>query len=227
MDVCKMLGALLVDRSMRSPGAYKRIDRAVTRPRNPRYSSLPSNHGDVFSGPSGSVLREAMRRHGRPLHGWHNHPEPPFPGAPGNVVNGSAQAILDDACHDSEGRAVLLLQAMIQATKADGQVDREEEANIVNQLPGLSAREAEFLREEFARPVDVQGLAQATPLGMEADVYAASLAAIHLDHTFEGEYLRELAHCLRLPNDVVAEIHRQIGAPSPRWRRVRLRGATL
>lgn len=225
MDVCKMLGAVLVERASRSSGAHRRINRAVSRPRNLRYSSLPTNHGDVFTGPSGSVLREAMRRHGQPLHGWQDMSEPPFPGAPGYRLNGDAQAIVDDICNDREDRALLLLQAMIQAAKADGYIDRDEEARIMSQLNGLSQNEIDFLRQELDRPVDVHGLADATPRGMEADVYAASLAAIHLDNTFEGEYLRELAHCLRLPNDVVAEIHSQIGAPSPCWKRARLFGA--
>jgi uncharacterized membrane protein YebE (DUF533 family) len=110
-------------------------------------------------------------------------------------------------------QAEVLVRAMICAAKADGQITPEEQDNIVKQLGEVSQTEADFLRAEFAKPVDVRELTWSVPRGMEEQVYSISLMAIDLDEQKEAEYLADLAHGLRLDPMRCNEIHRTYGAP--------------
>lgn len=110
-------------------------------------------------------------------------------------------------------QSIILIRAMIGAAKADGQMDKQEQEQIVSQLGHLSSKEIQFLREEFARPCDVKELAWNVPLGMEEQVYTMSLIAIDLDQNKEAEYLADLAHGLRLQPKRCNELHRQFKAP--------------
>jgi hypothetical protein len=108
--------------------------------------------------------------------------------------------------------AILLIRAMVNAAKVDGRVTREEQHAILQQIEGNSRQAADFLRAEFDRPLDVRDFAWSVPPGMEQKVYTLSLAAIDLDNQAEAEYLRDLAHGLRIPAAVRDEIHRRTGA---------------
>ncbi|MFN0127664.1 MAG: DUF533 domain-containing protein [Verrucomicrobiales bacterium] len=68
-------------------------------------------------------------------------------------------------------------------------------------------------KAEFKKPLDVKEFAWSVPLGLEQKVYVISLSVITLDQRDESTYLKNLAHGLRLPPDLCAEIHRQFGAP--------------
>ncbi len=108
---------------------------------------------------------------------------------------------------------LVLIRAMINAAKADGQISDEEQREILSRLSDRSPQTIQFLREEFAKPVDVREFAWSVPLGMEEKVYMMSLAVIDFDSTREAAYLSDLAHGLRLGEPEVDEIHRQLGAP--------------
>jgi uncharacterized membrane protein YebE (DUF533 family) len=49
---------------------------------------------------------------------------------------------------------------------------------------------------------------------MEEQVYMVSLSAITLDNQAEANYLRDLAHGLRLSPEVCNEIHTKMRAPA-------------
>ena len=117
---------------------------------------------------------------------------------------------------DQNDRALILVRAMVNAAKSDGRVSQTEQQNILNRLESASREAIEFLREEFARPLDVRDFAWSVPLGMEHQVYAMSLAAIDLDTNPEAQYLSELAHGLQISPDDCSEIHQRLGAPAIR-----------
>ncbi|MCA9184852.1 MAG: DUF533 domain-containing protein [Pirellulaceae bacterium] len=117
---------------------------------------------------------------------------------------------------DENDRAVVLIRAMVNASKADGQISQDEQQKILNQLGGATQEVVQFLREEFARPLDVREFAWSVPLGMEEQVYTLSLVAIDLDTNPEAAYLAELAHGLRIPRDVRDALHQRVGAPTLR-----------
>jgi len=101
---------------------------------------------------------------------------------------------------------------MINAAKADGKLDNQEQQAILSRVPN-DQETINFLRQEFARPLDVREFAWSVPLGMEVQVYTMSLASIQVDTRAEAQYLQELAHALRLDPDLCNQIHARYGAP--------------
>ncbi len=111
----------------------------------------------------------------------------------------------------------LVLQAMITAAKADGNIDRSEMEKVVQRLgtDEVTAEEKAFVMEELNKPIDIQALARgAQTKAQAAEIYAASLLAIHVDTPEEVAYLRDLAAALDLDGATVAELHRLTGAPA-------------
>lgn len=113
-----------------------------------------------------------------------------------------------------ESLATLILKAMINAAKADGQIDETEMERIVGKLQeeGADAEARDFVRREMHQPSDLDGLLRAVPNPqVAAEVYAASLLAIEVDTKAERNYLRRLAQGLRLNEQVVQRLHTILG----------------
>jgi uncharacterized membrane protein YebE (DUF533 family) len=102
---------------------------------------------------------------------------------------------------------------MINAAKADGVIDPQEQQQIVGQLQPLSPAESQFLQNEFATPMNTATFATSVPPGMEYDVYTVSLMAMRVDTSAEMRYLQDLARCLRLDPHAVHDIHQRMGVP--------------
>ncbi len=111
-------------------------------------------------------------------------------------------------------RALVLIRAMINAAKADGKIDEAEQKKILEKMGNSSRENIDFLRNEFAKPLDVQEFIQSVPLGMEQQAYTMSLIAIELDEGSEAGYLMQLANGLRIPAEVREQIHGRLGVPS-------------
>jgi uncharacterized membrane protein YebE (DUF533 family) len=114
-----------------------------------------------------------------------------------------------------EREAGLIFQAMINAAKADGQIDKQEVNRIVDKLGemGIDKEAQEFLIAEMQKPMDTDALVQADEgqPGLGAQLYAASLLAIEVDTTAERNYLRTFGERLGLNPAVTAELERTIG----------------
>ena len=111
-------------------------------------------------------------------------------------------------------QAILMIRAMVNAAKSDGRVDEKEQENIISKLGAdVSQDEIEFLKKEFAAPVDVASFAQSVPQGLEQQIYAMSLTSIDLDTNNEAQYLGQLAQGLKLDPSICNQIHDQVGAP--------------
>lgn len=108
---------------------------------------------------------------------------------------------------------VLVLRAMVQAAKCDGDLDADEKAKLLKNMGDASKDEIAFVTEEFNRPVDVEGLARQVPSGMEEQVYVMSLLAINLDSQTEAQYLHNLATALELNQNEVNALHDKAGVP--------------
>lgn len=113
----------------------------------------------------------------------------------------------------ANSQAQILIRAMVNAAKSDGRVDEQEQQRIIDKLGQLSQDEIDFLRYEFAQPLDVQRFAQQVPRGLEVPVYTLSLTAIDLDTNREAQYLHQLAQTLGIPPETCNQIHVQLGAP--------------
>ena len=109
---------------------------------------------------------------------------------------------------------MVLVRAMVNAAKSDGQIDQAEQQSILGRLSDRSPETIEFLRKEFARPLNVQEFARSVPLGMEEQVYMLSLITIDLDTAGEAKYLTALSDALRISPEVRNQIHAKVGAPN-------------
>lgn len=110
----------------------------------------------------------------------------------------------------SEEGAKLMIRAMIQAARADGELDADEKARIMGHLGASSLEERAFVEAEMAAPLDMAGLA-AAGAAMKEQVYSASLMAINVDNAAEVAYLRGLAAALGLSDAARDAIHVKLG----------------
>lgn len=111
-------------------------------------------------------------------------------------------------------QAVLMIRAMVNAAKSDGRVDQSEQQNIISKLGSdVSEAEINFLKQEFAAPLDVASFARSVPNGLEQQIYALSLTSIDLDTQNEAQYLGQLAQGLNIDANLCNQIHDQVGAP--------------
>ncbi|MEO3417291.1 DUF533 domain-containing protein [Roseovarius sp. CAU 1744] len=113
---------------------------------------------------------------------------------------------------DQEAAAALMLRAMIQAMKSDGEIDQAEQARLMDRLGDVSPEERRFVQEEMQRRIDVQDLVRDTPRGLEQQVYAMSLMGIDLDNQNEAQYLHQLATAMNIAPEMANHIHDQMGA---------------
>ncbi len=107
-------------------------------------------------------------------------------------------------------QALAFIKAMINAAKADGQIDAEEQQKIVAKLGDVGPQEAAFVREEITKPLNFDFFADITQ-DMTPQIYAVSLMAINLDTPAETNYMQQLAQGLGLDAQAVNNIHAQLG----------------
>ena len=115
---------------------------------------------------------------------------------------------------EDDASAELLLRAMINAAKADGQIDGTEMNNILSKLDeaGAGQEAKDFVLAEMRRPLDLDRWSPAprTP-GLAAAVYAASTMAIKVDTPAEQNYLMQLASRLGINPQVRASLDASLG----------------
>lgn len=128
-------------------------------------------------------------------------------------------ALMDDdsTAHQQalEQQSQILVKAMINAAKADGQIDETELNKIIGKLDdnGLTQEEKEFFSAEANKPMDLTGVILSAGASQElaAQIYAASLLAIEVDTEAEQHYMRQLAAGLKLSPEVVNHIEVTLG----------------
>lgn len=233
MDAIKILGDLLGNRQM-SRGRGQHVIKSILGggvgsvpqrpPRRTRPQPIPqghSHHGPVGNNPLGGLIRAAVEQFTRRGDSGHQHREHErqhrrehehYQAPPPPLDSGSCPGFPDDR-DQANWQAKLLIRAMINAAKSDGQVDQQEQDQIIGKMGHLSQDEVQFLRYEFAQPLDVRALAREVPQGLEDEVYSVSLTAIDLDTNQEARYLHDLAHELGLSHQECNRIHAHFGAP--------------
>lgn len=112
----------------------------------------------------------------------------------------------------ADQQALVLVRAMINAAKADGQIDVDEQQKITAKLSEVGQEELEFVQAELAKPLNFDFFADITT-HIAPQVYAVSLMAINLDTPAESSYLQQLAQGLGLDAKTVNAIHAQLGLP--------------
>ncbi len=110
--------------------------------------------------------------------------------------------------------AELVMKGMINAAKADGQVDPQEAQRITGKLQeaGIDEGGQQWVLSEIYRPLDLDAfVAGIKSPEVAAEVYAASLLAIEVDTDAERSYLQQLARLTGLQPAVVQQIHQAMG----------------
>ncbi len=114
-----------------------------------------------------------------------------------------------------EDDAEVIVKAMINAAKADGQIDQKEINKIIGKLDddGLRQKEKDFFISEAKKPLNLAGVVASAgnQPEMAAEIYAASLLAIEVDTQAEKNYMEQLASGLELHPEVVSHIERKLG----------------
>ncbi|BDD88240.1 tellurite resistance TerB family protein [Desulfofustis limnaeus] len=135
--------------------------------------------------------------------------------ASGRIPQGLLEPQNTSEQQDLEREAELVLRAMINAAKADGQIDRQEIERIVGKLQEVNADQEDqrFVSELLRQPMETEALftaAQGQP-ERAAQLYAASLMAIEVNTPAERTYLQNLAAGLRLSPEVTGRIEQMVG----------------
>lgn len=140
-----------------------------------------------------------------------NAPRPQYPQDDPIPVEGPRGTAFDPAEQPGgeNEAATILLTAMIQAAKADGHIDAQEQGRIFAKIDeaGLDSDAKAFLMDELRAPLDLDKVvSSATSPESAAEIYAASRLAIEPDRPAEKAYLQMLAARLELEDGLVQEI---------------------
>ena len=135
-------------------------------------------------------------------------------GGLGDLLNSALAGNEQPASPTAEQQAEICLRAMLYAARSDGEIDAAEQEKITGQLGDISPEEAEFIRNEMAAPMNVEGFISSVPKGMEQQVYLMSLLAIDLDTQAEAQYLDKLAQGLNIDHATSNAIHQKLGVPA-------------
>lgn len=112
----------------------------------------------------------------------------------------------------------LVLQAMIGAAQADGQIDAEEMEKLLGRMSPEETTDDErrLVRTQAAEPVNLERLgAEVSRPEVAMEVYLAALVTTEIDTPAERDYLRKLASALKLDKGMIERLHNLTGAPAP------------
>jgi uncharacterized membrane protein YebE (DUF533 family) len=114
-----------------------------------------------------------------------------------------------------EHSAEIVLRAMINAAKSDGQIDAGEIQRIVGKLDEMGADKDSqaFVLTQMRQPLETESLiaAAAGNPQLATQIYGASLLAIEVDTPAEKDYMAKLASGLRLSPEVVGRVKEIVG----------------
>ena len=114
--------------------------------------------------------------------------------------------------------AEIILTAMIDAAKADGQIDSDELNKIMGNLKASGAGQegVNYVIKKLQGPMETAKIVAAVKGRPElaAEVYSASLMAIEVDTDAEKRYLDKLAKAMGLNSAVIQNIERLTSANS-------------
>jgi len=159
--------------------------------------------GKEKNGGLGGLISSAIAKHAQ-----YNNPNVPTPSHDDYSV-----LPLGIDKDEANRQAELIIRAMINAAKSDGNIDEKEQDNIIAKLGDVTQEEIAFIKKEFAAPLDVEAFVRTVPANMAEQIYTVSLMAIDLDKNTEAQYLADLAKGLNIPTQKANQIHEKLGVP--------------
>ena len=140
----------------------------------------------------------------------------PSGGSLGDLLNSALQGNkIPEPEPEQEDQARILITAMVNAAKSDGEIDKDEQQKIVSNLGDeVSDEERQFVLSEMQSPLDVDGFIRSIPRGAEMQVYMMSLLGIDLDSREEAQYLDTLRKGVGMSEEQCNSIHQKVGVPT-------------
>lgn len=140
----------------------------------------------------------------------------PSSGSLGHLLNGALQGnSIPEPEPAQEDQARILIRAMVNAAKSDGEIDQTEQQKIVANLGDeVSDEERQFVISEMSAPLDAQGFINSIPPGAGPQVYMMSLLGIDLDTQAEAQYLDSLRKGVSMSEAEANAIHQKLGVPT-------------
>ena len=140
----------------------------------------------------------------------------------GSSTSGAtAQAYTPATPQQQANDAEIILLAMIDAAKADGQVDADEFNKIMNSIKssGVGQDGVNYVLQKLQGPMETAKIVSATRgrPDLAAQVYSASLMAIDVDTDAERNYLAKLAGAMGLSSQVIQNIEQLTGPDSKEY----------
>lgn len=169
--------------------------------------------GGALSGGLGGLLEQISGGGSAPAAGA--AAQAPSSGSLGDLLNRSLrEEPLPEPDNSQEALAKVFITAMINAAKADGDIDQAEQQKIVGQLGDeVTDDEREFVLSQMRSPLDVDSFVRSVPAGAEKQVYMMSLMGIELDQPAEAKYLDQLRRAMNVSEQDANAIHSHLGAP--------------
>lgn len=139
---------------------------------------------------------------------------PPAPPATLPVAAPAVAANVVDPGDDRNADAAHLIRSMIAAANADGLIDAQERAAILERAmeAGLDPATQQFLMGELRAPATLEQIVAATRPDLRLETYAAGLLAVNVDSDAERTYLDRLASALGLSAEDRQRVQEQLGA---------------
>ncbi|MCU7938961.1 MAG: tellurite resistance TerB family protein [gamma proteobacterium symbiont of Bathyaustriella thionipta] len=106
--------------------------------------------------------------------------------------------------------ALLLIDAMLAAANADGNIDADEKSKIIQQLKQINSDQEgfEYLQKRIDNPPSLENICDSVSDPETAkQVYMVSLLAITVDTADEAEYLSSLAACLAIDVKTIEQLN--------------------
>ncbi len=157
------------------------------------------NSGGQSAGNAGSITGQTTRR--------------PPSGRDSGTLNWNPGSKTPAPAFQPDEKAVLMIRAILNAAKSDGEISSDEQQQILKTVGDRSPEAIDFLNREIAEPLNVREFAWSVPIGMEEQIYTLSAVSIRFDTENEADYLTQLAHGLRIPRKALNEIHDQYRIP--------------
>ncbi|MBQ3450435.1 MAG: tellurite resistance TerB family protein, partial [Synergistaceae bacterium] len=136
-------------------------------------------------------------------------------------ASANAQAYTPATPQQQASDAEIILLAMIDAAKADGQIDSEEFRKITDSLKnsGVGQEGMNYVLQKLQGPMETAKIVSATRgrPDLAAQIYSASLMAIEVDTDAEKIYLSKLANALGLSPQVIQNIEQLTGSNSKEY----------
>ncbi|MGA9251892.1 MAG: DUF533 domain-containing protein [Roseobacter sp.] len=138
-------------------------------------------------------------------------------GARGGAAASDLEALLEQDNPtqepDEDEMAQLMLRATLYAARADGDIDPDEKAKLMDAMRDADPEDLKAVQKVLSEEPDPTAIADATPKGLETQVYTMSLNAITPDNRAEAEFLHTLAQRFGLSPSTVNALHDSLAVP--------------